>query len=93
MGDDGEMYVVVYDNNRGAAAKIHCSYTQGVFHGTGDTFTSVLSARLLHGDSLEVAAKAAADFVSEAIAETAKYPDVTTRDGILFEKELRRGDY
>ncbi|MCL2838010.1 MAG: pyridoxamine kinase [Oscillospiraceae bacterium] len=91
MSDDNEMYVVIYDKQTGAAKKIYCKYTQGVFHGTGDTFTSVLSARLLHGDSLEAAAQTAANFVSAAIAETVKYPGITTRDGILFEKVLANG--
>ena len=88
VGEDNEMYVVAYDRITGERKKIHCSYIKGTFHGTGDIFTSVLSARLLHGDDLERAAKSAADFVSLAIAETVKCYGNATKNGILFERVL-----
>jgi len=91
LGENNEMYVVIYDAKIGEPRKFCCSYISGSFHGTGDIFTSVLSARLLHGDSLEVAARTAAEFVSSAIAETVKYPGIATRNGILFEKVLMNG--
>jgi len=91
IGEDDQLHIVIYDRATNDAKKLRCSYVNGVFHGTGDIFTSVLSARLLHGDSLEVAAKSAAEFVSAAIAETVKYPEITARDGILFEKILAKG--
>jgi len=90
IGENNELYVAIYDDATNETSKIRCSYIDGTFHGTGDIFTSVLSARLLHGDGLEVAAQAAAEFVSAAIVETVKYPEIATRDGILFEKVLGR---
>jgi len=87
---NNQLHIVIYDRATNDAKKLRCSYVNGVFHGTGDIFTSVLSARLLYGDSLEVAAKSAAEFVSAAIAETVKHPEITARDGILFEKILGR---
>jgi len=89
--EDNEMYVVIYDRRNNEAKKIRCSYISGAFHGTGDIFTSILSARLLHGDSLEVAAQSAADFVSKAISETVKCHEVSAKNGILFEKVLAGG--
>jgi len=91
VGEDNEMYIVIYERASDSFQKIRCSYINGAFHGTGDIFTSVLSARLLHGDSLFAAATAADKFVAASIAETVKHPGIAPRDGILFEKVLARG--
>ena len=85
---DESMYIAVYNKTGGTFTKIDCNYIPGAFHGTGDIFASVLTAKLLTGSALEAAAKAAADFVREAIAETVKHPSITTREGVLFEKVL-----
>jgi len=85
---DGGMYVAVYDKADGNFRKLDCNYIPGAFHGTGDIYASVLTAKLLTGHPLADAAATAAWFVREAIAETVKFPKITTREGVLFEKVL-----
>ena len=88
MDEHNNMSVVIYDSETDKLAKLGCLYTKGVFHGTGDVFTGVLTSKLLYGATLENAARTAIDFTSAAIKETAAHPEITTREGILFEKIL-----
>lgn len=57
------------------------------FHGTGDIFAAVVLARLLKGDALTAAVKAAADFVSKSIEKTVSF-DFDERNGVNFEELL-----
>lgn len=88
MAEDNKMYVAVYDRAAEQYWKVDCGYVNRPFHGTGDVFTSVLTGALLHGEDLISAANRAVGFVSAAIAETLKYPQMQVRDGVLFEKVL-----
>ncbi len=88
MGDDNQMYTAVYDGAADRYWKVDCGYVNRPFHGTGDVFTSVLTGALLHGEELIHAANKAVGFVSAAIAETLKYPQIQVRNGVLFEKVL-----
>ena len=57
------------------------------YHGTGDTFSSVLTAALLSEKSLFTSTKIAAEFVQRAIERTAvEHPNLWY--GVNFEKEL-----
>ncbi len=58
-------------------------------HGSGDTFTSVLVGRLVSGDSLEGAARFAADFVRAAVEFTEPHLKAHPY-GLLFESQLKR---
>ena len=58
----------------------------GSYHGTGDVFGSVLTAKVLAGQSLFESAKAAADFVVACIKATPEAAD--KRYGVNFERVL-----
>lgn len=88
MSEDNKMYVAVYDRSADLCWKVDCGFVNRPFHGTGDVFTSVLTGALLHGEELIHAANTAVGFVSAAIAETLKYPQMQVRNGVLFEKVL-----
>lgn len=88
MGDDKNMYVAVYDRSEDMYWKVDCGYVDRQFHGTGDVFTSVLTGALLGGKNFINAANYAVGFVSAAIAETLKHPQMQVRNGVLFEKIL-----
>ena len=62
-------------------------YVAHGYHGTGDVFSSVLTAAYLRGRSLVEATSIAAEFVRRAIRKTAKNnPDLWY--GVNFEGEL-----
>nr|QGT51101.1 pyridoxal kinase [uncultured Firmicutes bacterium] len=88
MAKDGKMYVAVYDRALDRYWKVDCGYVNRPFHGTGDVFTSALTGALLYGEDLIYAANKAVGFVSAAIAETLKHPQMQVRNGVLFEKVL-----
>ena len=58
----------------------------GGFHGTGDVYASAFSGMLLHGKTIEEAARIAADFTLLAIKNTVG--DENHRYGVKFEKGL-----
>jgi pyridoxine kinase len=59
----------------------------GMYHGTGDVFSSVLLAGLMNGQSMGEALRLAVDFTAKAIQRT--YEDKTdTRYGVNFEQGL-----
>lgn len=55
--------------------------------GTGDVFSSILSAMLINGAGLKEAVEKATEFISKTIAFTVKL-DTPLRDGICFEEYL-----
>lgn len=91
MDAEDSMCVAVYDTKDENLEKFDCDYVPRPFHGTGDVFASVLTGAMLLGRSAAEAAAVAADFVSEAIRETIKYPQIPIRHGVLFEPVLKRG--
>lgn len=88
MSEEEKMYVGVYDRPNNLYWKIDCGYVRRPFHGTGDVFASVLTGSLLYGEDFIHAANKAVGFVSAAIAETLKHPEMKVRNGVLFEKVL-----
>ena len=63
------------------------THTQPSYPGTGDLFASVLLGEYLRGASFEGAVSAAADFVGQVIAESAKIP-TPVRNGVALESHL-----
>ena len=62
-------------------------WVNGCYHGTGDTFTSVLLAALLNDCPLNESLQIAVDFVSRCVARTSRdHPYMTY--GVNFEAEL-----
>ncbi|MDL2285483.1 pyridoxamine kinase [Desulfovibrio sp. OttesenSCG-928-F07] len=83
----GGSAAVAYNRTENRFWKVDCEYIPAFYPGTGDTFTSVLTGCLLHGESLPVAMDRAIQFVTLGIRATFGY-DLPTRDGILLEKAL-----
>lgn len=79
--------VLAYDSNEDRCWKVDCEYIPAFYPGTGDTFTSVLTACLLMGDSLPVAMDRAVQFISLALRTTFEH-GTPPREGIMLEKVL-----
>lgn len=77
----------IYDKNKGSFSHIRADLLPGMFHGTGDVFSSFTLAGLLNGLSLEDAVKNAVELTSRAIAKTIVL-DTPPRDGVAFEHTL-----
>jgi pyridoxine kinase len=83
----GGSAVMAYDSGQKRFWKVDCEYVPAFYPGTGDTFTSVLIAGLLLGDSLPLAMDRAAQFVALGIRATFGH-DLPMREGILIERVL-----
>ena len=79
--------VVAYNRNENRFWKVDCEYIPAFYPGTGDTFTSVLTACLIKGDSLPMAMDRAVQFVNLGIRTTFGH-GVPPREGIMLEKVL-----
>ena len=85
---------VSYDGESIGAAcydgRISCAFAEridGMFHGTGDVFASVLTAALLRGKPLDKAAEVAVKFTSDCVRRT-KAAAIDERFGLMFEEGL-----
>jgi pyridoxine kinase len=83
----GGSAVMAYDSIQKRFWKVDCEYIPAFYPGTGDTFTSVLTACLLLGESLPLAMDRAAQFVALGIRATFGH-DLPMREGILIERVL-----
>lgn len=79
--------VIAYDRNHRRFWKVDCEYIPAFYPGTGDTFTSVLTACLLRGESLPMAMDRAVQFISLAIKISFGH-NIHPREGIMLEKTL-----
>jgi pyridoxine kinase len=79
--------VVAYQSRLKRFWRAPYDYVPAFFPGTGDTFTSVLTACLMQGDSLPLAMDRAVQFVTLGIRATFGH-DVPTREGIFLERVL-----
>lgn len=86
--DDHTTGAYIYDREKDESAYVPSDLLPGMFHGTGDVFSSYVLSGIMNGLSLENAVKIAVDLTSHAIAKTIvmKKP---TREGVEFEHTLR----
>lgn len=63
-------------------------HIDGVYHGSGDVFCSVMCGELMNGKPLRSAVKSAVDFTSAAIKRTHE-EGIDTRFGLVFEPEIK----
>lgn len=86
--DDHTTGAYIYDRENDESAYVPSDLLPGMFHGTGDVFSSYVLSGIMNGLSLENAVKIAVDLTSHAIAKTIvmKKP---TREGVEFEHTLR----
>jgi len=61
------------------------------YPGTGDTFTSVVTAALLQGDSLPIALDRAVNFINIGVRATFGH-DYDSKEGIMLERVLHTLD-
>jgi pyridoxine kinase len=81
--------VVAYDRLDGRYWRTERPHVPAQYHGTGDIFASVLTGRLLSGDSLPVAMDRSAQFVATAIRATFGYrQSELEHNEVLLEKAL-----
>ena len=84
---NGRFGCVVWEHEKGELSFVSTKEVPHSYHGTGDTFSSVLTAALLNGKPLFSATKIAAEFVQRVIEQTAnEHPSLWY--GVNFEKEL-----
>ena len=77
----------VWEHNERRLSYVSLPYVDHSYHGTGDVFSSVLTAAILDGMTLADATKIAAEFVRNVIADTAEsHPALWY--GVNFEKHL-----
>lgn len=76
------------DGADGSYFTVECRYTDTYFPGTGDLFTSVLTAAVLEGKKLGNAVEAAVKFVELAISKTGVAP-YETKYGLWLENILK----
>lgn len=86
--DDHTTGAYIYDREKDETAYVPSDLLPGLFHGTGDVFSSFVLSGIMNGLSLENAVKIAVDLTSRAIAKTIvmKKP---SREGVEFEHTLR----
>lgn len=65
--------------------KIGSQYNKVSFSGTGDIFTSIISALIVRNFTLEESVKIANDFIFESVNYTSQMEVYDRNDGILFE--------
>ena len=85
IDDDGQkLSNVGFDKESGSFWRIDWDYIPVHYPGTGDIFTSVLTASLLKGESLPIALNRATTFTEIAVKTTYSY-GTEPRLGVLFE--------
>lgn len=83
--DNGMIYNISYEKEGDKFDKIGTPYDGKSYSGTGDIFTSIVTALVVRGFSLKDAIQSATDFIQVAVAETSKDPDRDRNLGICFE--------
>ena len=84
---ENELGCAVYDSKTKETDFVFEEKVEGVYHGTGDVFSSSLLAALMNGFSLSAAAAAAVGFTAGAIRRT-KRLGIESRYGVNFEDGL-----
>ncbi len=87
MGNGRHSAAIAYDRPQKRFWRVDCDYIPANYPGTGDSFTSVLTAGLMRGDSLPAAMGRAVQFVSLGI-NAAFGHKTPQREGILLEGVL-----
>lgn len=89
----GQLGAAAYDGRTGQFALAEAKRIPGYYHGTGDIYSSALTAALLRGQSLAQAARTAVDFTVRSIQSTRCEPGADIRYGVNFEHVLAEGDW
>ena len=85
--DKEKLGAASYDSETGEISYAFSEWVSGMYHGTGDTFASVLLSAIMCGFSLGESIQKAVDFVSACVRRTSTdYPYM--KYGVNFEAEL-----
>lgn len=82
---DGTIYNISYEKDGDKFDKIGTPYDGKSYSGTGDIFTSIITALVVRGFDLKEAIEKATDFISTSVAETSKDENRDRNMGICFE--------
>lgn len=85
--DDKKLGAATYDNNTNTISYSFSQKVDGVFHGTGDIFASVLLSAVLNGFEISKAAQLAVNFVTQSILRT-HAAGTDLRFGVNFENSI-----
>ena len=85
---NGKTGCCVYDKASGEARYFSTGKCDGTYYGTGDIFTSVLTALMTRGEDVFASTEAAVEFTYKAVLETYRQ-GTDPRLGIAFEKYLK----
>jgi pyridoxine kinase len=85
--DDTKLGAASFDSHTGEVDYALSPRIEGLYHGTGDVFASVLLSAVLRGFSLAESAQIAADFTAQSIERT-RIAGTDVRYGVNFEEGL-----
>ena len=89
---DPEQTLLAYYNTAGQGVRIYpCRYIPCYYPGTGDIFTTVLTAEIMNGIPIEIAIQTAIDFVYDAILLSLDV-DSPHQEGVCLELMLGHKD-
>lgn len=74
---------------KGSFDTVYIENKGGRFSGTGDIFSSVITAECIKGSEVKAAVQKAADLIFKAICETIKNESCDKNNGVHFEKFLK----
>lgn len=86
--ENNTLGAAAYNSKSGETFYYFGEKINGMHHGTGDVFTSVLTSSLVLGNSIEKATASAVDFTLISIKNTADYPELWY--GVNFEGVLTK---
>lgn len=81
---------ICYDSSNGNFLKIGSEFNEVSFSGTGDIFTSIVTALIARNFKLDESVKIATDFIYESVKYTSSMNNYDRNDGILFEYFLNK---
>lgn len=85
--DSSRISTIAYEKKSNAYWKVSTKKLPGIYPGTGDLFASVMTASLLHGQSLPVSIDKAVQFITQCMQVSRSY-NYPNRNGILLEPQL-----
>lgn len=86
--DSNNIYNFCYDNKQKSFYKIGNPYNKFSFSGTGDIFTSIVTAMITRGFDINTCVKISSDFIYKAVEYTSSNDHFDRNDGINFEEFL-----
>lgn len=81
---------ICYDSSKDKITKIGNKYNKLSFSGTGDIFTSIVTAMVSRSFDINESVQCATDFIYDAVNYTVEDGDFDRNDGICFESFLHR---